>query len=83
MDGLCTVRRIFVRRRLWARERIRPDTLSDQGFRGVINTILTKVIGTKNERELKAIRPIIQKINGLEPYAAGVSPRAVKRWFRV
>jgi preprotein translocase subunit SecA len=33
----------------------------------LINTILTKIIGTKNERELKAIRPIVQRINELEP----------------
>jgi preprotein translocase subunit SecA len=37
----------------------------------MLNTILTKVIGTKNERELKAIRPIVQRINELE---AGVLP---------
>src|SRR5437773_8722564 len=33
----------------------------------MINTILTKIIGTKNERELKAIRPTIQRISSLEP----------------
>src|SRR6266542_981590 len=33
----------------------------------MINTILTKIIGTKNERELKAIAPLIQRINALEP----------------
>src|SRR5215217_6434236 len=33
----------------------------------MLNTILTKIIGTKNERELKAIRPIIARINDLEP----------------
>jgi preprotein translocase subunit SecA len=33
----------------------------------VINTILTKIIGTKNERELKAIGPLIQRIIALEP----------------
>jgi preprotein translocase subunit SecA len=33
----------------------------------VINTLLTKVIGTRNERVLKSIRPIIQSINALEP----------------
>src|SRR5438876_2603058 len=33
----------------------------------MLNTILTKVIGTKNERELKAIRPLVQRINALEP----------------
>jgi preprotein translocase subunit SecA len=33
----------------------------------MLNTILTKIIGTKNERELKAIKPIIARINELEP----------------
>src|SRR5687767_9462981 len=33
----------------------------------MINTILTKIIGTKNERELKAIRPIVQRVGALEP----------------
>ena len=33
----------------------------------MINTILTKVIGTRNERVLKSIRHIIQSINALEP----------------
>ena len=33
----------------------------------MINTILTKVIGTKNERELKRIRPIVQRVGELEP----------------
>ena len=33
----------------------------------MINTILTKIIGTKNERELKAIHPTIQRISSLEP----------------
>jgi preprotein translocase subunit SecA len=33
----------------------------------LLNTILTKIIGTKNERELKAIRPIVQRIGALEP----------------
>src|SRR5688500_2369123 len=33
----------------------------------MINTILTKIIGTKNERELKAIRPIVQRVAALEP----------------
>src|SRR2546425_2587247 len=33
----------------------------------MINTVLTKIIGTKNERELKAIRRVIQRSNELEP----------------
>src|SRR5262245_36435632 len=39
----------------------------------MINTVLTKIIGTKNERELKAIRPLIQRVNALEPSIAGLS----------
>ncbi|HTE65658.1 MAG TPA: DEAD/DEAH box helicase, partial [Candidatus Binatia bacterium] len=33
----------------------------------MLNTILTKIVGTRNERELKAIAPVIQRINALEP----------------
>jgi preprotein translocase subunit SecA len=33
----------------------------------MLNTILTKIIGTKNERELKAIRPLVQRVGALEP----------------
>ena len=33
----------------------------------MLNTILTKIVGTRNERELKAIAPIIRSINALEP----------------
>src|SRR3954467_12207562 len=39
----------------------------------MLNTILTKIIGTKNERELKAIRPIIARINELEPSVLSLS----------
>jgi len=33
----------------------------------MINTVLTKIIGTRNERELKRIRPLVQRIGELEP----------------
>ncbi|MEZ0343338.1 MAG: preprotein translocase subunit SecA [Caldimicrobium sp.] len=33
----------------------------------MITQIITKIIGTKNERELKKLKPIVQKINALEP----------------
>jgi preprotein translocase subunit SecA len=32
----------------------------------MINAILTRIIGTKNERELKAIRPMVQTVGALE-----------------
>src|SRR2546426_3010548 len=39
----------------------------------MINTVLTKIIGTKNERDLKAIRPVVQRINELEPSVVSLS----------
>src|SRR4029453_17504246 len=32
----------------------------------MINTIITKIIGSKNERDLKKIEPTVQRINELE-----------------
>ena len=32
----------------------------------MINTLLAKVIGTQNERELKRLRPLVARINELE-----------------
>jgi preprotein translocase subunit SecA len=37
----------------------------------MINTLLAKVIGTQNERELKKLRPIVARINELEPTVTG------------
>jgi len=36
----------------------------------VIDTVLAKVFGTQNERELKKIRPIVDAVNALERYTA-------------
>ncbi|MGC9017736.1 MAG: preprotein translocase subunit SecA [Caldimicrobium sp.] len=33
----------------------------------MITQLITKIIGTKNERELKKLKPIVQRINELEP----------------
>jgi preprotein translocase subunit SecA len=44
----------------------------------MLNTILTKVIGTKNERELKAIRPTVQRINELEPSVLSLTDAELK-----
>ncbi len=43
----------------------------------MINTILTRIIGTKNERELKGIRPIVQQIGTLEPTLRALDDRAL------
>jgi len=39
----------------------------------MINAILTRIIGSKNERTLKAIRPIVARVAELEPGVAGLS----------
>ncbi|PYQ13937.1 MAG: preprotein translocase subunit SecA [Acidobacteria bacterium] len=44
----------------------------------MINTVLTKIIGTKNERELKAIRPVVQRINALESSVVSLSDEALR-----
>ena len=36
----------------------------------MFSTILTKIVGSKNERDLKQIAPIVQRINELEPEMA-------------
>src|SRR6185436_2256388 len=33
----------------------------------MIQTLLAKVVGTSNERELKRLRPIVGEVNALEP----------------
>ena len=39
----------------------------------MINTLLAKVIGTQNERELKRLRPIVARVNELESSVRGLS----------
>ncbi|MBL6971460.1 MAG: preprotein translocase subunit SecA, partial [Desulfobacterales bacterium] len=44
----------------------------------MITNILTKVFGSKNERELNKIRPIIETINALEPEIHSMSDATLK-----
>ncbi len=39
----------------------------------MIGTLLSKVFGTKNERELKRLWPLVEKINSVEAQVAGLS----------
>jgi preprotein translocase subunit SecA len=39
----------------------------------LLNAILTKIIGTKNERELKAIRPLVQRVREQEASLLGLT----------
>jgi len=38
-----------------------------EGFSDLINTLLGKVFGTRNEREVKRLLPRVEAINALEP----------------
>lgn len=45
----------------------------------MITKILTKIIGTKNERELKKLQPIVERINSLEPQMQKLSDLELSR----
>jgi len=44
----------------------------------MINYILKKIIGTQNERNLRAVRPLVSVINSFEPKVSGLSDAALK-----
>jgi preprotein translocase subunit SecA len=43
----------------------------------MINAILTRIVGTKNERELKRIRPVVSQIGAFEPALRELSDAAL------
>ncbi len=44
----------------------------------MITNLLTKAFGSKNERELKKIKPIVEQINAFEPQMQSMSDEALK-----
>jgi len=50
----------------------------------MLNYVLKKIVGTKNERELKKLRPLVARVNELEPrmkaLADGEFPRLTAGW---
>src|SRR5687768_2551546 len=44
----------------------------------MINTVLAKVFGTQNERELKKLRPYVSQINAFEPALQALSDEQLK-----
>ncbi|HEY8549496.1 MAG TPA: preprotein translocase subunit SecA [Vicinamibacterales bacterium] len=44
----------------------------------ILDTLLAKVIGTQNERELKRLRPIVAEINALEPSVQALSDEQLR-----
>jgi len=43
----------------------------------MIGSLLKKVVGSKNERELKRLQPLVDRINALEPQIAALSDQAL------
>ena len=50
----------------------------------MVHYVLKKILGTKNERELKKLRPIVVRVNELEPKMKALGdedfPRLVGEW---
>ncbi len=44
----------------------------------MINTLLAKIIGTKNERELKRLQPMVARISALEPETRSLSDEQLR-----
>ena len=44
----------------------------------MVLNLLTKVFGSKNERELKRIQPLVDKINALEPEMQALRMNSLK-----
>jgi preprotein translocase subunit SecA len=43
----------------------------------MINALLKKVVGSKNERELKRLQPLVERINALEPQMVALSDQSL------
>jgi len=44
----------------------------------MLDTILAKVVGTQNERELKRLRPVVAQVNALEPSIKALSDEQLR-----
>ena len=44
----------------------------------MLSTVLTKVFGTKHERDMKKIRPLVEQINSLEAGMKALSDDQLK-----
>src|ERR1041384_4088489 len=44
----------------------------------MLDTLLAKVVGTQNDRELKRLRPIVAQVNALEPTTTALSDEQLR-----
>ena len=47
----------------------------------MLDTLLAKVVGTQNDRELKRLRPIVAHVNAFEPAITALQQRDVGNYF--
>src|SRR5439155_14769025 len=45
----------------------------------MLDTLLAKVVGTQNERELKRLRPIVAEVNVLDPATSALSDEQLRQ----
>ena len=45
----------------------------------MLDTLLAKVVGTQNDRELKRLRPIVAAVNAFEPAIKALSDELLRR----
>src|SRR5260370_37176586 len=45
----------------------------------MLDTLLAKVVGTQNERELKRLRPIVAEVNAFEPAITALSDEQLRK----
>src|SRR5262249_30200018 len=45
----------------------------------MLDTLLAKVVGTQNERELKRLRPVVAQVNAFEPTTKGLSDEQLRQ----
>jgi len=49
----------------------------------MIDPFLAKIIGTKNERDVKRLRPMVREINALEPEMRALTDEQLRESDRV
>src|SRR6185503_16106810 len=53
-------------------------TIADYPFPLMLDTLLAKVVGTQNDRELKRLRPIVTAVNAFEPAIKSLSEQQLR-----
>src|SRR5207253_4636552 len=55
---------------------------SPEGFRTMFSYVAKKIVGTKNQRELRRMQPLVARINEREAWAKGLSDEQMREQIR-